>query len=458
MRASPPPSALLGPVAGAALAAAAIACGGSTNHAMGDAATPDRPDESHTESGGHEHREGSAADGGPEHDAAHPKEASPYDGPFVTAPHSLPTIPANGGPVFSHPLLVTVTYANDPERSFVEGLGAYLPTSPWLSAVGAEYGVGLGSSANVELPGDAPATISDSEIQALVESLVSAGTAPDPEAGVLARQLFPSSDGGPVDAGPDVSDGGGDGASSVEIPRAIYMMYFPRTTEVTLEGSSLCEVSGGGYHFQTALASHGQAFSYAVITRCSTRAELVQSASHEFIEAATDPSAGDPAFSITDPLDPWSYFGGEVGDLCSLLQPQWTEGGYSGIQRVYSNASAAAGGDPCLPSSSPYYGTSLNPSEGLAIFAGSKATVAITGWSTGPVEDWTVSAVNYIASPLGFAPVFEVPTTTMNNGGTATLTVSVPAGSQSGSFALGLLYSLKSPTEYTSSLVEVYVP
>jgi len=399
-----------------------------------------------------------------------PADSDAADVPFVTATHVLSTIPDQGGPVLAHPQVVTVTYSNDSNRAFVEDLGAYLVTSPWLSAVGVEYGVGLGTHVNLELPGEAPALISDVEIQGLVESLVESGSAPDSDAGLAVRQLPAEGDSGVVDGGADaradVWDGGGDAAPAVQMPPIIYMMYFPTTTEVTVDGSSLCTVTGGGYHFQTSLSSRGQAFAYAVVTECPSSAstQLVQTTSHELIEAATDPSQGDLAYSISDLLDPWSYFGGEVGDLCSLLAPQWSEGSFTGIQRVYSNKSAATGGDPCLPSPEPYYGNQVEPETAVEVAAGASTMFDITGWSTSPVVAWQLSAELYISYPTTFTPTFTVAGQgpgqfpMLNNGGHTTLTVSIPVGARSGSYALGLVYAARSDGDYTSSLVEVYLP
>jgi hypothetical protein len=393
-------------------------------------------------------------------DVGRPDASDAGEGGFVAAAHTLPIIPDEGGPELTHPLLVSVTYANDSQRAFVEQLGAYLVTSPWLTAVGPEYGIAHGTHQNVELPMSAPSSITSTEIEALVESLVHAGTLPDSDAGVLARELPRDSDGGLTDAGPDPWDGGGDGGPPVRMPPIIYMMYFPATTAITIEGSALCDVTGGGYHYQTPLSSYGQAFSFAVITECpgSDEAELVQATSHEFIEASTDPSQGDYAYSISDLADPWSYFGGEVGDLCSLLTPQWSEGGYSGIQRVYSDKAASEGGDPCLPAPEPYYGTGLVPGTAQEITPGGMLSFDITGWSSAPVAEWSLLASAYISSPSSFIPVFHLSTMTLNNGGTATMTVTVPAEAASGSYAFGLLYSYHSQTDYTTSLIELYVP
>jgi len=398
------------------------------------------------------------------------------DAGFDAAAHALPLIPTHGGPVFSHPLLVTVTFADDPQRAFAEQLGEYLVTSPWLATVGAEYGVGSGSHVPVELTTRAPPTIDDTGIQALLESLVHAGTLPDTDAGASVPQLPAETDWGGVDAGGDAAidaaidaggDAGGDaavggGSGSVRMPSIIYMFYFPSTTSVTAGGVAMCDFSGGGYHYQTAQSSSGQAFAYGVITECpgSTRDALVGAVSHEFIEAATDPSAADLAFSISDPNDPWSSFGGEVGDLCSFLAPQWAEGGFSGIQRVYSNRAAATGGDPCLPAPEPFFGTDVEPRTAVAIAAGATGTFQVTGWSTAPVAPWSVVAEAYTSDPSDFQPTFSLSTGQLGNGGAATLQVTVPAGSAPGSYALGLVLSMNGPglTDYTSSLVEVYVP
>ena len=90
--------------------------------------------------------------------------------------------------------------------------------SSWLATTGKKCGVGPGTSAKVELTQAAPASIDDAAIQSFVTSLIQAGTAPDPVA---------------------------DGSTSAANP-AVYMVYLPSTTNVTLQGSGLCQVSGGG--------------------------------------------------------------------------------------------------------------------------------------------------------------------------------------------------------------------
>jgi hypothetical protein len=407
-----------------------------------------------------------AADAPLDGDAAAPADATldggadaAVDAFFPTALHTAPHIPANGGPTLAHPTVVTVTFAGDPERATVEQLDSYLVTSPWLGAVGPEYGVGLGTNVNVELTMAAPATVDDLGIQAILESIIAAGTVPDPDGGVTGNEVSPSLDGGAVDGGPDGWNGL-DGGPPVRLPGAIYMMFFPSTTNITVDGTPMCSFSAGGYHSQTALVDLGQAFAYGVITECpnATQSDLVQTVSHEIIEAATDPSIGDTGYRIVDTNDPWAIVGGEVGDLCAFVTPQWSEGAYSGIQRVYSNASAAAGGDPCLPAPEAYYGTDAVPRTAQAVAAGSSIVYTITGWSTAALPDWDVSAQVYTSVPSTFQPTFQTSVTTLNNGLTGTVTVGVPAGTASGSYALGLVYSYTSQTDYTTTLLEIYVP
>ena len=80
---------------------------------------------------------------------------------------------------------------------------------------------------------------------------------------------------------------------------------------------------------------------------------MTGASTHEFIEAATDPFASNPAYATADEqhffydLMPLS----EIGDMCtfesdSFIKP--AEIGYA-VQRVWSNKLAKAGASPCAP-------------------------------------------------------------------------------------------------------------
>src|SRR5208282_1712078 len=116
---------------------------------------------------------------------------------------------------------------------------------------------------------------------------------------------------------------------------------------------------------------------YGVVLECSQLSgpgglldETTQSASHEIIEAATDPNPnGSPAwYGFDDNLhlswDVFQQFQDEIGDACELYLDSFyseTEANFSfGVQRMWSNKSAAAGHAPCVPTTgSPYYNTTL---------------------------------------------------------------------------------------------------
>jgi hypothetical protein len=140
------------------------------------------------------------------------------------------------------------------------------------------------------------------------------------------------------------------------------------------------------------------------------------------------------------------------------LSPQWSEGGYTGLQRVYSNTAAAAGGDPCLPALSPaYFATDIEPQTWVSVLAGTTKTFPVLGWSTTPMAPWSLSASPYISYPPTFNPTATLNTSMLGNGQSATLTVDIPLESASQSAALLGVVSAVSEDTYQYSLVGVYV-
>jgi hypothetical protein len=384
-------------------------------------------------------------DSGPPTDGESASDARPDgsgDGGFVEATHSTPIVTPNGGPILAAPELVTITYADDTNRATEEAVGAFLPKSQWLLTVGKEYGIGAGTSANVELAQNAPTTIDDSAIQSFVAGLVQDGTAPDPVR----------------DAG---DAGAGDGGV---VSPAVYMIYFPTTTNVTVGNSTLCDISSGGYHYESSVLANGHSFAYAVVSPCAMGVpaappqNIAWIASHEFIEASTDPyPVTAPGYVITDSSQPWGGIGGEVGDLCTYLLPQWSEGPYTALQRVYSNASAKAGGSPCIPTPEPYYGVDVEPQTYVAIAPGAMKTFDVTGWSTAPVAPWAMTTSSYAVQGSA-APTLSLGTSLLQNGATTTLTVTMPAGTASQTYVDVYVFSEMSANDYTTAIVGVYTP
>jgi hypothetical protein len=171
--------------------------------------------------------------------------------------------------------------------------------------------------------------------------------------------------------------GGGDGGVGPVFKDAdaqtVYLIYFPSGVSVSLDGSQSCVAGGfGGYHQTVAITRPGASapirVPYAIIPRCPPQgSETIDqtatlTASHELIEAATDPDAKNPAYWLrSGPNILWALInGGETADMCSVdmgfsafgvtTTPNYdtTESGFA-VQRIWSNTSAKAGHNPCVP-------------------------------------------------------------------------------------------------------------
>jgi hypothetical protein len=316
--------------------------------------------------------------------------------PPSTKRPAFPQVPDQGGTVLGNPELVTITFQNYPHRAEVEALGSWMVTSSWLTTVGADYGVGLGSAVTpVELAFDAPASASQSDVESLIAKELTAGTLPSP------------------------SSLGGQG---------VYMVYFPQDTQLSNRFGNGCS-SFRGYH--DFFAFQGTDIAYAVIADCPPFAlgdiELV--ASHELIEAATDPhpvGAGPPTgWAISDPTSPWvDSIGPEVADLCITLNDQDAASGFF-VQRIWSNTAAKGNGSPCVPApNAPFFTVSASPDTTQLVSAGGSFKFTLTGWSNTPAMGaWNLQIVfggQFSADP-------QLSASTITNGGSVDLTLSVPS-------------------------------
>lgn len=367
-------------------------------------ATPDAatPAEAGTADGG--------GDAGSAPDAA--GDAPPADAPFpadAAPPAATPAVRYLGGPILSAPTIVTVVFAND-DPTLAARLAQFddvITSTPWWSAVTAGYcvqpggtpcvGPGAGAG-HVTLPAaDAAYTDSlrggESTVRALLSGRVADGTLPAPDA------------------------------------QTLYVLYLPEGSRILLDGITGCAPSSfSGYHDRLAVtppdAGAAIGAAYAVVARCSsTEAATTLQASHEIVEAATDPSPEDaPAFQMTDPA--WTAFGPEVADVCAAVDADITtsESGFA-VQRSWSNASAAAGHDPCVPApAQPYF--NVAPAQGtgtLTLAVGDSADVPLYPVADGPLAAWQVSGVAANGSPL----LFSVQPATVTAGSHAVLTVTL---------------------------------
>ena len=82
----------------------------------------------------------------------------------------------------------------------------------------------------------------------------------------------------------------------------------------------------------------------------------------------------------------------------------------------------------------------------------------MTGWSTSAVPSWVLSVTRYIDQPTTYLPTAMLDSNELNNGGTAKLTITIPADAPSGSYGILAVGSARSQTNYEYTLVGVYTP
>jgi hypothetical protein len=333
----------------------------------------------------------------------------------------LPQIEKGNGPVLSTPRFTAITFAGDPLAPDLEKFLATIGGSNYWKSATSEYGVGAASATDpIRIADAAPAMIDDDGIRAWLTTQLSAGLpAPDDQ--------------------------------------SLYVIFYPESSAVTERNmNKLCSGSSG-YHSSFQLAG-GQKVAYAVLGRCASSTHLTlqnvtRVTSHELAEAATDPYIGiTPAYlqpRLTDYAWTHTNSGGEVGDLCEHDASSDyfdAELGYE-VQRIWSNAAAAAGGDPCVPRADGdiYFGATpmvsdtmvLNfntPSSkpiaatGVQILIGHSKTIPLELFTQQPMGAIDVWADEYPIDPTVQQPgdlSFSVDRASGDNGATLQLTITV---------------------------------
>ena len=371
------------------------ACGGSVDAAPGPAGDQDTGVSPTLDTGAPvEDTTPVAEDTAPSVDAPDTAVPTDHGAPSDTYPAFTPDMPSivdNGGDVLKAPVIVTVTFAADPNaaqyEAFGDGIGA---TSYWKDIV-SEYGVGpatSGATNHVREAASLPASMADTDLDAYINDHVTN----------YAKYGWPA----PSD-------------------QHIYALYIPKTTAVSLQGNDACTSGIGGYHTSTNAA--GIDIAYAIVMQCQFGSKATTprtvSASHELAEAATDPhpQTGAPGYyGVDDDHLAWDLFmSGNVenGDLCEIYREQrysdTIDPGFAfNVQRCWSNASAKAGHSPCVtaPTTIGYWnvspleiekvtfnavsigGSSRQATKGYKIPMGETRTFQVGVWSdvkTGPL-------------------------------------------------------------------------
>lgn len=334
-----------------------------------------------------------------------------YPGPHPAAPQ---VVTFDGG-VLATPNVIPIFFQNDPVQTDVETFLTQLASSSFWTSAMSEYGVGaLTIAKSVVVTDTPPQTITAAQIEGWLDDYLD-GT----------HVEFPAI-----------------------APNNVYVVFYPSATTIqdSIVGTGC--VSYGGYHDESQNASK-QSFVYAVMPRCSTFGylngldALTGPLSHEIEEAATDPHPQtNTAYAAADQdhmvwnLEPL----GELGDMCSY-EPQSFQklvGNYM-VQRIWSNAAAKAGHDPCAPAlSAPYYNAApvLNDTvvldyygqkistKGVQVTVGNSKTIDVQLFSDAPTADWNVSAVDATYGTNQPKQLdFSWDTQTGNNGDTLHMTI-----------------------------------
>ena len=346
---------------------------------------------------------------GPAAPAAPAAPAVDNGAPSTVYPAPHPALPElvnlAGGKVLATPKLYLVVFPGYEHTAALQSFAQAIGTSAYWTTTTKEYGVGAIEYAGTkELTGEtAPAKIADTEVQTFIAGKIASGDLGTPD------------------------------------PNTLYAIFYPATTSITssgggVGGGSSC-TSFGGYHSDVAVSVSGKTdnYAFAVLPTCPSFGglsgidALTGAASHELVEAVTDPfpSTKNGAESAYSSVDSdhfiWVVSGGgtESGDLCVPEADAFQkipDLGFT-VQRTWSNAAAKLGHDPCVPATKdPYFqsapvlsqavtftlpasfGGSDVATKGVTIPVGQSKTIEVDLFSDAATSGpWTVSAEDSLA-------------------------------------------------------------
>lgn len=335
---------------------------------------------------------------------------------FVAAPHLDPTpIPKQPGSVLHDAKVVSITWAGDPDtQGYLDVLDA-LAASDWAKAVDADYGTGtITHLTNVVISAPPPASTSVSKTIAFIDQSVADGTLP----------------------------------KSPDAQPYLYFVMYPKQTQISFVGGGNCDYVA--WHQDTqqgnVFAIYPEACTSVPIGDGKTsRREM--NISHELVESLTDP------FVLTKPawffgmnvIDTFGTVdGGEVADLC--FDEAALEGTHT-FSRFWSNSQIAAHRNGCAPYAAGQVGFNVSPPNKNILHGkpGTTITVPLTGWSEADIGSWTLKPQWYYGD---FDPKPSVDVTTLTNGGSATLTLTIPATAKASMQSHVILYSFLTTSDY----------
>lgn len=332
------------------------------------------------------------------------------------------------------PKFVAITFPGDPDADSLEDFVARVGATDYWERATSQYGIGRAAALPpVRLADPAPAS-----------------TTVD----AIAAWLATSIDGQPPALPP--FDG-----------NTVYVLFYASTTSITSDGYATCTDFLGG-HNQGALAD-GRSFPFIIVARCpgaSDLASLTAIASHELVEASTDPYPGSAPGYVGVDAAHFAFdvaFLSEAADLCDDYPPFVPADLPYSVQRTWSNASAGAWHDPCapeavgevyfnaspvLPDTITLYGGEIR-TPAVVVPLGQSRTIAVDLWSNAPTSGpWGVGAID-VPTRSGASPelAFTFDRAEGLNGDELKLTIRrVAAASHDGATAFVLVNTLGAQT------------
>jgi hypothetical protein len=354
---------------------------------------------------------------------------------------NMPRMVNTGGPVLSHPDIVTVTFANDPNAPLFESMADAIGATDYWRQITSEYGVGPATSGKHLRVQGGLGTISTDDL-----------------ANLISQQA-----GNPRSGWPTPTS------------QTLYVVFPPTSSTILWQGQDACETEGG-QHLTTTV--NGTPVPYAIILQCGDPIDTVTSiVSHEISESAVDPLENSLAWSDIDPDHfAWTLMQGfqtENADMCEFFPEAMFQDPQLKVtvQRQWSNASGAAGHNPCVPvPPDPYFNVTpvspldtvvvdLNPlvaadltdlsegsqkqTKGVKLSATGDAQIQLGLYSDGPTDAWQLEAYEMdpttaLATAGSYEPTttptvsLQLDKTTGKNGDTVTLSVHANARPQIG--------------------------
>ncbi|HSO35478.1 MAG TPA: hypothetical protein VLT33_23275, partial [Labilithrix sp.] len=336
----------------------------------------------------------------------------------------LPSVTNQHGRVFAQAELVTVTFPRYPYEARVKAFGDWVVGSSWLHGVCPEYGCGAKSHQSRTLAEEAPPAISPATLETMLVRLVDAGALPAPSDDTL------------------------------------FLVYFPAQTVMSIlhQGPTGCD-SGSAFHGSVRIGARlvpytgvadctAHPSSKAMFPKLSAEEIVEVASSHEIIEALTDPFfPPTPSFLLDDLDSPWFELGGEVADWCAGFTAR--EGEHV-VTRVWSNEQAKLGRHPCVPAPADavYFNAAPPESKAVSVARGGSVDVPITGWATSPIAPWSLRVIQPPVGPNGLAATLTLGASTIGDGETVTLHVTVPKDAPPGASRFFMLASGRPEDEW----------